>query len=386
MKTFAISIPKPCHEDWNKMTPDAKGAFCGSCQKSVYDFSKKTDEEIIEVFEKEEKGKVCGRFAPAQLSRPVVSFGNPTLTSRLAIFAYALLLVFGAALFNGADAYGQEHIKGEMRMGKMMVKPITKPVVNAKEITKDTIKDVIQPKVVKCGLNKSVETELMPLGQMMVIETPPTTIVEEPVYLKMGEVEYVEPEMLTGDTVYQEFPIQVGVDTLSTEEIIEVVNIIEPIPLIESETMTMIAGGVSYIEIIEGEVIEPIATPIDSAVEVETIITETIIAPEEESSEEKTPIVSETIIALPMQLEVKVSPNPSSGQITLIYNLENTMPVRIELFDITGKMVKVLSNQGKQYAGKYNVSFNISDLPNGIYMATLTTDENKVSAKIILTK
>ena len=57
MKTIAISIPKPCHEDWNKMTPDAKGAFCASCQKSVYDFSNKTDQEIISVFEKEEKGK-----------------------------------------------------------------------------------------------------------------------------------------------------------------------------------------------------------------------------------------------------------------------------------------------------------------------------------------
>ena len=51
-----------------------------------------------------------------------------------------------------------------------------------------------------------------------------------------------------------------------------------------------------------------------------------------------------------------------------------------------GKMVKTLSNQGKQYAGKYNVSYNISDLPNGIYIAALSTDENKVSAKIVLTK
>jgi hypothetical protein len=273
-----------------------------------------------------------------------------------------------------------------MRIGKMIVKPITKPVVNAKEITKDTIKDVIQPKVVKCGLNKSVKTELMPLGQMMVIETPPPPIVEEPIYLKMGEVEYVEPEMLTGDTVYQELPIQVGVDTIATEEIIEVISIIEPIPYSEMESINMIAGGVSYIEIIEGEVIEPIITTIDSVVEAETIITETVIVTEEESTEDKTPIVSETIITPPMQLEVRVSPNPSSGQITLSYNLENTMAVRIELFDITGKMVKTLSNQGRQYAGKYNVSYNISDLPNGIYMATLTTEDDKVTTKIILTK
>lgn len=392
MKTFAISIPKPCHEDWNKMTPDAKGAFCASCQKSVYDFSKKSDEEIIEVFEKEEKGKVCGRFTPAQLSRPVVSFGNPTITSRLAIFAYALLMVFGAALFNGVDAYGQEMMKGEvdvkeMPLGKVAVtQEVVEPVTTTKEVTKGITKNAIlsvkQTKTTKCGLNKIENVELMPLGEMMVIETvvetpPPTiygqTIVEEPIIVRMG------------DTIYEEIPLTIGIDTIATEEIEELVNVIEPIPYTEVENITMIAGGVSYIEIIEDEVIEPIVTPVDTT-EVESIITEIVIVPEEENTEDKTPIVSETIITPPIQLEVKVSPNPSSGQITLSYNLENTMPVRIDLFDITGKMVKTLSNQGKQYAGKYNVSYNISDLPNGIYMATLSTDENKVSAKIVLTK
>ncbi len=392
MKTFAISIPKPCHEDWNKMTPDAKGAFCGSCQKSVYDFSKKTDEEIIEVFEKEEKGKVCGRFTPAQLSQPIFSNGNPSITSRLAIFAYALLMVFGAALFNGADAYGQEMMKGEMKvkmMGKPSIRQIETPVVLTKDVTKDTLVEVKQPEIIKCGLNvrgqRDKDVELMTVGQMIMIETPPV-IVDEQVDIKMGEVEYEELVMITGDTMYQELPITFGVDTIATEEIIEVISIIEPIPYSEMESINMIAGGVSYIEIIEGEVIEPIITTIDSVVEAETIITETVIVTEEESTEDKTPIVSETIITPPMQLEVRVSPNPSSGQITLSYNLENKMAVRIELFDITGKMVKTLSNQGRQYAGKYNVSYNISDLPNGIYMATLSTDDNKVTTKVILTK
>lgn len=384
MKTFAISIPKPCHEDWNKMTPDAKGAFCGSCQKSVYDFSKKTDEEIIEVFEKEEKGKVCGRFTPAQLSRPVVTFGNPNTTSRLAIFAYALLLVFGAALFNGADAYGQERPKGEVsvRMGKVAYKPIEMGDVKVvEEIEKDTVVEVKQPKLVKCGLNVRGERneEMMPLGQTVVIETPPptvygATIVEEEVYTKMGEVEFVEPQMLTGDTIIQELPIQV--DTVAVEEL---TNIIEPV---EPQILELVAGGVSYIET-KIEPIQIIETQVDT---VESVITETIVEAEEETTEDIFPVVAEAIIFPPTELEVKVSPNPSSGQITLSYNLENTMAVRIDLFDITGKMVRTLSNQGKQYAGKYNVSYNISDLPNGIYTATLTTEENRITTKIILTK
>lgn len=44
---FGISIPKPCHEDWNKFASDEKGAFCKVCSKSVHDFTKKKPEEII---------------------------------------------------------------------------------------------------------------------------------------------------------------------------------------------------------------------------------------------------------------------------------------------------------------------------------------------------
>ena len=353
MKKFAISIPKPCHEDWNKMTPDAKGAFCGSCQKSVYDFSNKTDEEIISVFEKEEKGKVCGRFSPSQLSRPVISFGNQSITSRLAIFAYSLLMVFGAALFNGAHVYGQG-IKGEMKV-KMVGKVSVMPLEEVKESAKDK---VTQIKPVGCGSTIVRDSEMLTLGQAIV----------------------TEPIKIMGDTMFQETTLPVPVDTVVIEE--ELVNTVVPI---EPEPISYIAGGVSYVELL----VEPIAeiNSINDTTEVDSVlITEAINSPVEDTTDKRSAIDTESIITPPIELEVKVSPNPSNGQITLSYNLENTSPVRIDLFDVTGKMVRILSNQGKQYAGKYNVSYSIDDLPSGIYFAILIAEENKVSAKIILSK
>lgn len=351
MKTIAISIPKPCHEDWNKMTPDAKGAFCASCQKSVYDFSNKTDQEIISVFEKEEKGKVCGRFAPSQLSRPVVSFGNPTTTNRLAIFAYALLLVFGAALFNGAEAYGQE-IKGDVKvevMGKVAVHPIETPVETETTPTTDTtVKATITP-LVKCGFQRKPDVEYKTLGEVY--------------------IEEVEPRVF-GDTMIQELP---DVDTVIVEDIG-----IDTIPMVEPTPIEYVLGMIAYVT---GPEVEPliIEQPVDTATTLDVPVTE-------EPIPDKLPITDEPVIVPSTELEVFISPNPSSGQITLGYTLENTMPVRIDLFDITGKMVKTLSNQNKQYAGKYNVTYNISDLPNGIYIATLTTADQQVSTKIILTR
>jgi len=63
-----ISIPQPCHENWQQMTPNEQGRFCASCQKTVVDFTDWTDKMLIDFLLKN-KTVTCARFTNIQLEK-----------------------------------------------------------------------------------------------------------------------------------------------------------------------------------------------------------------------------------------------------------------------------------------------------------------------------
>lgn len=66
-KQIQISIPKPCSEDWNKMSKNEKGRHCGTCNTTVVDFTKMSDEQIKNYFIERKNIKTCGHFYAGQL-------------------------------------------------------------------------------------------------------------------------------------------------------------------------------------------------------------------------------------------------------------------------------------------------------------------------------
>ncbi|MFL9835247.1 hypothetical protein [Chryseobacterium terrae] len=80
-----ITIPKPCHENWETMTLQEKGRFCGVCSKTVRDFTKNSDDEILDYFSDSSSENVCGNFYRSQLERNMqYSFIN-SLFSKFAV-------------------------------------------------------------------------------------------------------------------------------------------------------------------------------------------------------------------------------------------------------------------------------------------------------------
>lgn len=108
-----VSIPTPCSEDWSKMTPTDKGAFCNKCSLEVIDFTKKTPEEIRVTLELNLGNKICGHIGKHQLETVNSYFymwENQSPQILRSKFLYACILVFGMTLFTGCD----NQVQGEM--------------------------------------------------------------------------------------------------------------------------------------------------------------------------------------------------------------------------------------------------------------------------------
>jgi hypothetical protein len=90
------------------MTPEAKGRFCGSCQKIVVDFTAMSDEEVKNYLLDKRHQQTCGRFLASQIGRPLENQAiriDRHWYSRLpyakqAFYAFAVFFVLGASSCN----------------------------------------------------------------------------------------------------------------------------------------------------------------------------------------------------------------------------------------------------------------------------------------------
>jgi CarboxypepD_reg-like domain len=90
-REYTLKIDNPCQQEWSSMTHNGTGKFCSQCSKTVIDFTKLTDTEIVQIIE-QTSGSICGRLQPQQLNR-ILSVSQPTHHARLHQILAGLLLV-----------------------------------------------------------------------------------------------------------------------------------------------------------------------------------------------------------------------------------------------------------------------------------------------------
>ncbi len=436
-----ISIPKPCHEDWSKMTPDQKGAFCGVCNKSVHDFSKKNAEEIERILLAEEEGKVCGRFSSAQLELPrdveIPLHLLPRNLSPFRAFALAVFLVFGSAMFGISDVYGQDSsarlkgkvcirktesdtlkkdvkqpmLKGDVALEKVQ-EPVPEPIkmiaggikytppekiktpdVELKETTKGELslkkKETSRPDTVR---PVSVVTEIKPqltnTTEHGVIENVPPQTDEIRVVIETGPeipVPTQNPEtFMTGQTVVKtpEFtdPGYVWGDTsVSTDSV--------AILVWPSAEQTYVLGGLGLSAVRDSEAAPP--NPIvqetshlsDLTADINT--NGTMKTDSEQAAKPGKEALAELDGA---NVGLTCFPNPTKGLCTLGYTITHRADVHAEVYDARGKMVRQLFKISNHYEGVYQNGIDLSDLADGTYLILLFKGDLRSSTRVIVSK
>lgn len=215
---FKIHIPEPCHEDWDKMTPNEKGAFCKVCSKTVVDFSQKSDTDIQKFLLENIDKKVCGRFKTTQLENEPVEiprlkleietpkfnfpgFLLPVLTPFRAT-ALALILFASVAAGCGNSGYGggeYRQLQGAIEIVDSTNKPInfngdTNSVPpNIDERTMGAVNwNMVKDST--CKVNNTNNDDYMTVGKIAPIQLIDTIKVDTTERMIQGEIQKKEPE------------------------------------------------------------------------------------------------------------------------------------------------------------------------------------------------
>ncbi|HLL41528.1 MAG TPA: T9SS type A sorting domain-containing protein, partial [Segetibacter sp.] len=88
----------------------------------------------------------------------------------------------------------------------------------------------------------------------------------------------------------------------------------------------------------------------------------------------------------PVEIVLKIYPNPSNGDISIEYNLNKSDFVEITLHDNCGRPVYKLKNKSPHEAGTYQIKLTGVDLPSGVYYCVLQANDVIKTKQIIIAR
>ncbi|PKH49886.1 hypothetical protein CXF68_03850 [Tenacibaculum sp. Bg11-29] len=190
MNNFKLTIPKPCNESWDKMTPNEKGKFCKLCAKTVVDFTTKSTSQIKDYLIENKGKRVCGHFYKKQLDSIVIQLPETTFNQSLSfqkIFLLALIFAMGTTLFSCTTNTG--------KVQKIDKVEIIDSIIIIEDITDIELDGFVIPVLKKDSVKKELKIPPLPSVEgITVIET----VLEEPfnidTIIEVPEMEVIEPE------------------------------------------------------------------------------------------------------------------------------------------------------------------------------------------------
>jgi hypothetical protein len=125
-----VHIPEPCHEDWDRMLPEARGRFCAACKKTVHDLSSMTEADARALLARSAADDICVSYVAGDEDRirfrpaPVVPIGR--LRKRPAVAA-GLAAGLGLALAACAPHGEPDALRIQVEDAPIAAQPVVVP-------------------------------------------------------------------------------------------------------------------------------------------------------------------------------------------------------------------------------------------------------------------
>lgn len=225
IKAISISIPEPCHEDWDKMTPNEKGRFCSLCAKTVVDFSSMTDNQVLHYLLDKRDQKICGRALPEQLDTPMAL---PLAPKRRIKWYLNIAAAFTLLFAKNSTAQQKEPVKTTTEPGKKKDPILLKGNIATRPVVEEKVKII-------SGNVTDAEGNPVPFAALKVMDSSATTVSDTNGFFLMKVKKGDKVEVVCNNYVSASFTVA---DTFRYNPSLQKVN---------NAPVTMVLGEVAII-------------------------------------------------------------------------------------------------------------------------------------------
>jgi hypothetical protein len=367
--TYTFDIPTPCHEKWNNMDQRPDGRYCHSCQKTVIDFSNKSDREVAAYFQKID-GQVCGKFRQDQLRRPLHFEQAKTLGGRLRALGLLVpgLLVGGAATGQNLEKPQTEQLEIDHSLSLLgYVSP--QPTKRVKGIVKEENGDILT------GANVVVKNTT--LGTISSIDGGYEIDVPIP---QDGST----PVLVFSYTGYHSLEVPISLNTMEGNNVVMSVNPVMMEGMFSLGEIVITRDRTLY-SIVKNK-IQHLSFAIQSYLKEKRKEKEAkkLIEKKAENNIEIPENKPERLIKKENNYAGKIFPNPFSQQINIEINCPKNEPLNIRLLDLNGSIIYSQKYDAVKGDNKISISPNLQNIAAANYMLEITGADGLYLAEMVV--
>jgi hypothetical protein len=182
-----ITIPTPCHENWDTMTPNDKGRHCDSCAKTVIDFTHWKTTDIVVTLQNSKN--ICGRFTNTQLDVPIPT--SEDFVKQIAYFKMSTLKKIAAIFLFVFMVGGSSCNENQQLTGQIVSKKID-PIDQSRYVGEPVAINVIDsPPSLQHPIIKTPNIPITTKGKIALVKKP----------LQMGAPKCMDTKSLNKDSI-----------------------------------------------------------------------------------------------------------------------------------------------------------------------------------------